>query len=763
MLNATPFPATADDKPTADPKADPKDAPVTKVQEGHAMAGEAFNVGPRGRARLMPGVGKVHFPASTKNTEAQAFFVQGVGQLHGFWYWEAERSFRQAAALDPELAIAYWGMSMANVATDEGRAKRLVAEAVKRKEKASPREQRYIDALDKYLNSEAKEKKRRRDWVTAWEGIVHDHPDDLEAKAFLVWLIWENSGEDVPFGSPEAVDALAKQVLAVEPMHPVHHYLIHLWDKEKAARALPSAAAAGPAAPAIAHMWHMPGHTYSKLDRWSDAAWQQEASARVDHASMNRDLVPPYVIHNYAHNSEWLVRNLIALGRCKEAAAVARNLCQIPRHPKYNDVKKDDGCAGFGRRRLIETLTAFEAWDELVAVLASPELRVPEDDARLQTERLLALGRAHFGKGDAKAGDDVRDRLAKLKTAQEAAKKTAGDAAETKVRNAAAMDPDDSKGAATVDAAVKKGRDDAERPFVDAMKAIDDAATEMDGLNLAAAGKPAEAVEKLAKAPGVPARRLARAYLAAGDKPKAEEQAGIAVKDAANAVLPLAVQVEVLHAVGKKNEAADAFAKLRTAAFSADLEVAPLKRLEPIVKELKLAAGTTDDWRQAPPPAADIGARPALDTLGPKFWTPPAAIDAPVAAADGASRRLADLRGKPTVLIFYLGYGCLHCAEQLGKFAEAKAGFDAVGIDLVGVADDEPGALRKSIDRLPEKFAFPLFSDAPLEAFRAYRSHDDFENRPLHATVLLDAAGRVRWWDVGHEPFTDPAFVLDEA
>ncbi len=69
-------------------------------------------------------------------------------------------------------------------------------------------------------------------------------------------------------------------------MHPAHHYRIHLWDKRGPKHALESAAQCGPSLPGIAHMWHMPGHTYSNLNlhRYQDAVWQQEASARVDHA-----------------------------------------------------------------------------------------------------------------------------------------------------------------------------------------------------------------------------------------------------------------------------------------------------------------------------------------------------------------------------------------------------------------------------------------------------------------------------------------------
>ncbi|MDX1564361.1 MAG: hypothetical protein R3236_03095, partial [Phycisphaeraceae bacterium] len=75
------------------------------VAEGHSYHGEAFNEGPRQKAYLMGGTGKVHFPISTESKPAQAFFNQGIGQLHGFWYFEAERSFRQVITLDPDCAM----------------------------------------------------------------------------------------------------------------------------------------------------------------------------------------------------------------------------------------------------------------------------------------------------------------------------------------------------------------------------------------------------------------------------------------------------------------------------------------------------------------------------------------------------------------------------------------------------------------------------------------------------------------------------------
>ena len=74
---------------------------------GHSYHGEAFNEGPRQRAYLIPGMANVDFPVTTKNEEAQKFFNQGVSALHGFWYLEAERAFRQVNKLDPDLSLIH--------------------------------------------------------------------------------------------------------------------------------------------------------------------------------------------------------------------------------------------------------------------------------------------------------------------------------------------------------------------------------------------------------------------------------------------------------------------------------------------------------------------------------------------------------------------------------------------------------------------------------------------------------------------------------
>src|ERR1700750_1217667 len=81
------------------PVAARSDTPAPGPLPGHSSHGETFDEGPRHAAYLMGTTGNVNFPITTTVPDAQKFFNQGIGQLHGFWFLEAERSFRQAAAL----------------------------------------------------------------------------------------------------------------------------------------------------------------------------------------------------------------------------------------------------------------------------------------------------------------------------------------------------------------------------------------------------------------------------------------------------------------------------------------------------------------------------------------------------------------------------------------------------------------------------------------------------------------------------------------
>jgi len=727
-----------------------------KVLKGHSYHGEAFNEGPRQSAYLMKGMGRVRFSITTSVQEAQLFFTQGVAQLHGFWFFEAERSFRQAAMLDPDCAMAYWGMTVANRNNAE-RAQGFIEETKKRKDKASKREQLWIDSEINYWADTKKAKKdRRRKMVRDLEAIIYEYPNDIEAKAFLAVWIWQSAREGLPINSHGAVTSLIEDVLDVEPMHPCHHFRIHLWDNEKPARALASAARCGQGSSGIAHMWHMPGHIYSKLKRYHDSAWQQEASARVDHAHMMRDRVLPDQIHNFAHNNEWLTRNLNHLGRANDAVALARNMIEMPRHPEYNSLAKPDapteygkrGSARYGRTRLLETLLRYEMWDEIISASQTVYLEkttIPEEQAK----RLAAVGMAHYALGQGEKGTEILTRLDELKQHLEDMRLEAGAKAGADALNGEKNDKE-----------TEKAKVDAMKPFDGRIKTIDQYRAELLACQAAADEDGDELKKQIAKAGKMSRERKSQLHLQVGNNKEAVKLASQSAR-AEGQVQPLANYADILWRSGGKKEAIEQFEKLRGISAHLDIERTVFQRLAPIAEKL----GLPEDWRVEFKPANDVGERPSLDTLGPFRWSPMHAPQWELTDGQGKKHTLTDYAGRPVIVIFYLGKGCAHCIEQLGTFAPETDRFRQAGIDLVAISTDDVNGLRETVqqNKNGSPFPFPLVSNDSLNVFKQYRAYDDFEQQPLHGTFLIDRQGLVRWQDISYEPFTRVEFLLKES
>lgn len=730
------------------------EADETQIDPGHSAHGEAFNEGPRQGAYLIGGTGDVHFPCTCRSPEVQAFIDQGVGQLHGFWYYEAERSFRQAAKLDPDCAIAYWGMAMANVPNKKTpRAAGFIAEAVKRKDLVTRREQMYIDAVAAFRKpgevSPEEDKRRRQNFVKAYENIVDAFPDDIEAKAFLGVQLYDNKTAGIAISSYFAVDALLQQVLAVNPMHPVHHYRIHLWDQERSKRALDSAAKYGPAQPAIAHAWHMPGHIYFRLKRYNDAAWQQEASARVDHAHMMQDHILPDQIHNYAHNNEWLIRDLVHIGRAHDALDLAKNMIDLPRHPAFNTLNKNakSGSAKYGRLRMFQVLEEFELWPEALALAETRYLEATADpEEQLKRDRLII--RAAFESGQVERGEEL---LAELKD-ERAALEQERDAEVARAERILKL-------AGQPQELIDETKENEAKEYDAKIEPLDKALRELEGFEHAAHQRWEQALASFKEVKNAPGSLLATLQFKAGHVDEALSIARKEVSKNEKEVIPLAQQVWLLWSAGKKEDARVAFEKLRALSVDIDLDIPLFARLGPIATEL----GWPADWRQPLADPGDLGERPPLDSLGPFRWSPTPAASWTLKDATGVAWSLDQYRGRPVVVIFYLGHGCVHCAKQLQTFAPMADAFREAGIELIALSTDNPADLRKSQAVVDGEFPIPLVSNASLDVFKLYRCYDDFEEKPLHGTFLIDAGGRVRWQDIGYEPFTGAKFLLAEA
>lgn len=738
ILLACPLAAAEQANVPEDNRDEPTDE-VDKILEGHSVHGDVFNEGPRQKAYLMGGTGQVQFPISTDDPVVQKFFDQGLGQFYGFWYLEAERSFRHAASLDPDCAMAYWGAAMANLKNLD-RAKGFIEEAVARKDNADERERMHIDALNAYVNFDSKEKEKRNDSYTkSLENILLKYPDDLEAKALLALHLYESKSSSTSYF---AANALLEDIFEVEPMHSAHHFRIHFWDRRKPEMALGSAALCGQSSPSIAHMWHMPGHIYSRLHRYHDAAWQQEASARVDHAHMIRDQVMPDEIHNFAHNNEWLIRNLIHIGRVHDAIDLAKNMIELPRHPRYNTLAKN-GSTTYGRRRLFQVLRTYELWDDLID-LANSSCLEPTDDESEQIKRHRYLGLAYFQTGDTEAGKaqiaELERRLETLKATEDSATKSPSED----------TDKEDAK----------KLAEKARKELQSKTKDLETTIKALKGHEAIANQDFQKGYELLKDASDVDSVYLAKVQWQSGDHDAAIKALRKIVDSSKNEVYPLAALVEILWLSGKKVECKPAFDQLRQISAQIDLDIPQFARLTPISKEL----GYMDDWRIRWQAADDVGERPSLDSLGPFRWYPSQAPDWALNDAQGRQYASTDFQGKPYVVIFYLGSGCLHCAEQLQAFAPRITEFEEAGLGMIAISTDDPKTLKQSIENYDEVgLPIPLVSDEPLNVFKAFRVYDDFEAQPLHGTFLIDGKGKVRWRDISYEPFMDPGFVLAEA
>ena len=723
----------------------------SKPAPGHSHAGESFDDGPRQTAIIIDGTGNVNFPVTTNWSKGQQMFNQGIGQLHGFWYYEAERTFRQIAAEDPNCAMAYWGMSMANWENTK-RSKGFIAKAVELKDKVSEREKLYISAQESFLADEPKDvKKRRQKLIEDIENIIHEYPDDLEAKAILVVRLWQFSHRGIPIGSRESVDAIMQQIFKENPMHPAHHFRIHLWDGKKPVRALSSAAVLHQTAPSIAHMWHMSGHIYSKLKRYAESAYHQEASARIDHNKQSEFRVLPDTIHNYAHNNEWLIRNWHYVGKVNDSILMSKGLIDNPQHPKLNHYGKGYSSSAFGRKRLVETLEQFEQWDKILELSKTHYLE-PTENEKLQAERLLVIGRTHFEKQDPNSLNNILDQINERVSKYEEIKKKKTEEAKKKAES-------EKKKKEEVDKIVK----DAARSSEDKLKYLRPIRDELSVCHELLQGEKLD--DERAKKIKRKKPALAMLHLKYGEKSKAKEIALQAVNDGKNQVLPLATYIHVLESMGDQSESEKQFRILQNQSSLIDIEFSPFTRVLPIAKRL----GETENWKTDKSwRGEDFGDNKPekLNHLGPLVYQSPSAPNFDLLCEDGTRVSLESFSGKPILLIFYLGHNCEHCVEQLNNISPFAKEFENSGIEIVAVGPEKLSELAKAHNLCSsgeEGFPFKLYSDLESGSFKDYRSYDDFEGMPLHGVFLIDKSSKLRWMDVGPEPFQDIKFLLRES
>jgi len=293
---------------------------------------------------LYAGLGPVHHPVTTSSPLAQKYFDQGLAFTYGFNHDEAERSFEQAAQLDPNMAMAYWGVALVlgpnyNLPGDPVRGKKAhdaVAHAQTLKPGASPEERDLIDALaQRYGANGEGSPAQDQAYANAMRTVAHKYPDDLDVQTLFAeslmdlhpWRLWSIDGKP----GPDTLETVAtlETVLKKDPNHiGANHYYIHAVEASPdPARAMASADRLGALAPASGHLVHMPSHIYVRTGRFHDAAEVNARAIKADNAffATTRE-GGVYPLMYYTHNIHFLCYSQMMEGRKREALASARLL-----------------------------------------------------------------------------------------------------------------------------------------------------------------------------------------------------------------------------------------------------------------------------------------------------------------------------------------------------------------------------------------------------------------------------------------------------
>ncbi|HEX5704345.1 MAG TPA: hypothetical protein VFX97_14170 [Pyrinomonadaceae bacterium] len=364
-------------------------------------------------------LGNHKFPVSTKNAQAQLFMNQGLNLSYAFNHAEAGRAYREAARLDPNLAMAFWGEALAlgpniNASMDpanEPKALEAIQKASALKAKASPREQALIDALKSRYNGRAEDRVANdRAYADAMRKVHLQFPDDQDIAMLYVesvmdlrpWGYWTRDG--VPYERTAEIVALTEKTMARNPNHPgALHLYIHLMEAYEPHKAEPASDRLLTLMPAAGHMVHMPAHIYQRVGRYADAAKSNEMAIAADEDYISQCRAQGlYPMAYYPHNLHFLWFAATADGRSKLAIDAARRTAS-----RVDDetLKAVPLLAGF---RVVPyfALTRFGKWDEM---LREPE--PPATSAYMRGQWHYARGTAFVGKGQT---NEAEQELGKL-------------------------------------------------------------------------------------------------------------------------------------------------------------------------------------------------------------------------------------------------------------------------------------------------------------------------------------------------------------
>lgn len=361
---------------------------------------------PSAQAPLLQGIGASSLAITTREPLAQRFFDQGLRLAFAFDHAEALRAFEEAARLDPDCALCFWGIGYAagpNINHPERPAAARATQAAQRARalaaRATPKERALIAALAARFDAAAVRFDEAEPaaapscavaavpqdadpldiaYAQAMARVAREYADDdevavLYAEALMMlspWQWWDRAGAEPREGTLAAIDTL-ERVLARSPQHAgANHFLIHaLEGSTQPQRALAAAERLGALAPDAGHMVHMPSHIFVRVGRYADAVRANQAAIDADRrleAQLRAQGHAP--LGHVSHHHHFLWASAAMHGDAAVALDAARWLADRAARPE-----RPYGAGGSNDYFLALPWLAqlrFARWDE---ILAAPE------------------------------------------------------------------------------------------------------------------------------------------------------------------------------------------------------------------------------------------------------------------------------------------------------------------------------------------------------------------------------------------------------
>lgn len=330
------------------------------------------------------GLGTHRMAVTTDSAKARRYFGQGMAFLYGFNHGAAIRAFTEATKLDPEFAMAHWGIALANgphinfpmvppPAAEQ--AWKELQLAKKHAATATPVEQALITALEaRYANPQPEDRKPLdKAYAAAMRKVWAAHPDNPDVGAFFAeammnlrpWDQWTPEGQEQP-GTAEVIATL-DAVLKLNINHPLaNHLYIH------AVEASPNPERADAAAvrlltlqPGLAHNVHMPSHIDVRRGRWQAAIDSNLKAVAADQKFRAKAGPAKGFLNVYkAHNRHMLA---YAAMMCGQSELAMKHIRQMVKELPADFLKEGAGAVDGFVAMPLEVMIRFGKWDEILA------------------------------------------------------------------------------------------------------------------------------------------------------------------------------------------------------------------------------------------------------------------------------------------------------------------------------------------------------------------------------------------------------------